>query len=134
MYIYSYNDNKKEKKSNTFLVVVLTILATVVIIQNIIILMNNERDGYAVQRLSTSQGYNSIYQGSNRNYSENDLSYVIEEVKKAVVGISFLKPDVEDILQLGTAEKWGLGSGIIVSKDGYILTNQHIAQNVGTKV
>lgn len=134
MYIYSYNDNKKEKKPNMFLVVALTILATVVIIQNIIILMNNERNGYAVQRLSASQRYSSAYQGSNANYSSNDLSYVIEEVKKAVVGISFLKPDMEDVLQLGTAEKWGLGSGIIVSKNGYILTNQHIAQNVGTKV
>ena len=134
MYIYSYNDNKKEKKSNVFLVVVLSVLATVVIIQNIIILMANERDGYAVQRLSASQGYRSDYQGSNAIYQGSDLSYVIEDVKKAVVGISFLKPDMEDVLQLGTAEKWGLGSGIIVSKNGYILTNQHIAQNVGTKV
>ena len=33
-----------------------------------------------------------------------------------------------------TAEKWGLGSGIIVSKNGYILTNQHLAQNVGKKI
>lgn len=134
MYIYSYNSNKKEKKSNIFFVVVLTILATVVVVQNIVILMNNERNGYAVQRLSASQGYDSFYRSSNLDYSKNDWSYIIEDVKKAVVGISFLRPDVEDVLKIGTAEKWGLGSGIIVSKNGYILTNQHIAQSVGTKI
>ncbi len=131
MYLYSYNDNKKKGKSNTFLIIVLTIFVTVVIIQNMLILMNNERENYSAQRLSSSYSKNN---GSVSATPSSELSYVIEDVKKAVVGISFVKPNSDDILKLGSTEKWGMGSGIIVSKNGYILTNQHIAQNVGSKV
>lgn len=44
-----------------------------------------------------------------------------------VVGISVLKVDSSSLFEEYTGEKWGVGSGIIVSKNGYILTNQHVA-------
>ncbi len=43
-----------------------------------------------------------------------------------VVGISVLKVDSRSIFD-GNTESWGVGSGVIVSSNGYILTNHHVA-------
>lgn len=132
MYLYSHNSNKKHGKFKGFLTIIVTIFVTTVVFENILIFINNENNLYSAQRLSAFP--NTLYSGTTKEKNQNDLSYVIEEVKKGVVGIGFIKPDMEDVFKKDTAEKWGLGSGIIVSKNGYILTNQHLAQNVGKKL
>lgn len=131
MYLYSHSNQKKPSKFKGFFTILLTVFITTVVIENILILMSSERIAYSGQRLSVTP---SVTYNNAQTQSQNNLTYVIEEVKKAVVGIGFLKPDVEDVLKSDTAEKWGLGSGVIVSKNGYILTNQHLAQNVGKKI
>lgn len=52
---------------------------------------------------------------------------VIEEVTNCVVGISKLQERGSSIFLKDGTEKLGLGTGVIVSEDGYILTNQHVA-------
>ena len=61
--------------------------------------------------------------------NEKDISNVIEKASKCVVGISKIKSLGSSVFTSNSTEKLGLGSGIIVSKQGYILTNQHV---VGT--
>ena len=59
--------------------------------------------------------------------SEEDISETIEKVTDCVVGISKLKNKGSTVfLNDGTTEL-GLGSGFIVSQDGYIVTNQHVS-------
>lgn len=57
--------------------------------------------------------------------SEN-IANVIENTTKKVVGISKLKSAGSSILSKNTENDLGLGTGFIVSEDGYILSNEHV--------
>jgi len=52
---------------------------------------------------------------------------VARTASPGVVGISVLKVDSNSIFNRNVAEEWGVGSGVIVSPNGYILTNHHVA-------
>ncbi len=56
----------------------------------------------------------------------NDISTTIERASKCVVGISKIKSLGSSVFTSNSSQELGLGSGIIVSKQGYILTNQHV--------
>ena len=58
-----------------------------------------------------------------------NISNVIENVSNAVVGISKIRNIGSTAFLYDSTEQLGLGSGIIVSKKGYILTNQHVVGN-----
>lgn len=51
---------------------------------------------------------------------------IIEETTRKVVGISKLKNTGNSILSKSTESELGLGTGIIVTDDGYILSNEHV--------
>ena len=53
---------------------------------------------------------------------------VIENITSCVVGISKLKNNGTTIFNLDTTTSLGLGTGVIVSSTGYILTNQHVCR------
>lgn len=56
-----------------------------------------------------------------------ELADVIEEVTNCVVGISKIKNNGSSIFLKDGVDKLGIGTGIIVSADGYILTNEHVS-------
>ena len=64
---------------------------------------------------------------------KEDISSVIEKVSNAVVGISKIKNTGSSVFLSNSSESLGLGSGIIVSNKGYILTNQHVAGDTNNK-
>lgn len=58
---------------------------------------------------------------------DKTITEVIEQVNESIVGISKLKNSGTTIfLEDGTSEL-GLGTGMIVSENGYILTNEHVS-------
>lgn len=55
------------------------------------------------------------------------ISDTIEEANKAVVGISKIKNMGTSIFTDGSSSSLGIGTGFIVSQDGYIVTNEHVS-------
>lgn len=59
-----------------------------------------------------------------------DATQILENATKNVVGISKIKNNGSTIFSTKTnEEQLGLGSGVIVSENGYIVTNKHVAGN-----
>lgn len=56
-----------------------------------------------------------------------EVADMIEEVTSSVVGISKIKNAGNTVFLNDSATSLGLGTGVIVSDNGYILTNEHVS-------
>ena len=56
-----------------------------------------------------------------------NIANTIEDVSKCIVGISKIKNNSDYIFETESAKKLSLGTGTIISENGYILTNWHLA-------
>ena len=59
--------------------------------------------------------------------NNNSIEDILDNNFNSVVGISKLKNNGTSIFLMNAASDLGLGTGIIVSKKGYILTNEHVS-------
>ena len=58
--------------------------------------------------------------------NSKNVSDVIEETLQSVVGISKLKNTGSSIFSKSTESELGLGTGFIVSENGYVVSNEHV--------
>lgn len=81
-------------------------------------------DEYSAKRTDLS----TIYEQNVENSSEksNSTADMIEKVNKSVCGISKLSNTGNSILSTATEAELGLGTGIVVTSNGYILSNSHV--------
>ena len=116
---------QKKKNNKIFIITFLLIIAWIAAF----LLLNT----YSRAQTNTSNYQTTRLEST--NYSENvgkieeknkKISDVIENVTKSVVGISKLKSTGSSILSNSDEGKLGLGTGVIVSSKGYILSNQHL--------
>lgn len=59
--------------------------------------------------------------------TENDICTTLEEVSNAVVGVSKLQSVDSSFFSFEAIETYNLGTGIIVSNEGYVITNYHVS-------
>lgn len=64
---------------------------------------------------------------------EKDISEILEETNRSIVGISRLKDKGDTIFLEESTSKLGLGTGILVTEDGYIISNEHVSGSKGEK-
>ncbi|MBQ6992133.1 MAG: trypsin-like peptidase domain-containing protein [Clostridia bacterium] len=116
--MYSY----KTKESKLKKYIILIILMIVVSAASIFIYdmyLNIEVKSYDISDENTA-----VRLSNNKN---EDTTNTIEQVVKCVVGISKIQDVGTSIFLKDSTTSLGLGTGIIVSENGYILTNWHVA-------
>ena len=60
---------------------------------------------------------------------KEEIEDMIEKCTKSIVGISKIKQNDSAVFVEDSEIKLGLGSGVIISENGYILTNAHVVGN-----
>ena len=87
------------------------------------------------------QSYKKIEIIDYNKYTDNDLSVTVKDKKKedltitemlenttdSVVGVSRLKENGNTVFTKNGVSQMGIGSGVIISESGYILTNEHVS-------
>lgn len=122
----------EEKKKNKEKIILYIFMFVVIVLLGVLILRTE------MNTFSTTTQYNA----EKVNFEESDEeqeketseekieeSSMVEEAVKSIVGISKLKQSGSSIFVSNAEEKLGLGSGVVITDNGYILTNQHVAGN-----
>ena len=117
------NYKKKEKKhiltwvigEAIFIFIVAT--ATIILYDMYINIDATPRETYIPEKISREVNVEN----------SNDMSQIIENTSQSVVGISKIVSNDAGIFSINSEKTLSLGSGIIVSDNGYILTNEHVS-------
>lgn len=124
---YMYRYEKKESKFKYIMcTVLLMIIASVstLFLYKMYLNINVEND----QTPNVSDN-TAIRLAANSEEKTEDITETLEKVTKCVVGISKIKNKGDSILETTATEDLKLGTGIIISENGYIITNWHLAGN-----
>ena len=118
-----------KKKKNKVKKTIILVISTIVIIFLGIYIYNtyskievNPSNYEAEKTIST----NEVQTVESVEKESKKVSDIIEEVTHSVVGISKLKNTGSTIFSSNNETSLGLGTGIIVTENGYILSNEHV--------
>lgn len=126
MYRYKKSGKGKQMLKNSafiFVIVVLTAIFSVFvykIYEGIEINTYKEQVSGEITETKTIQTIDGVKEKS------KEIADMVEEVTSCVVGISKIKNAGETIFLKDGTSQLGLGTGVIVTEDGYILSNEHV--------
>lgn len=114
----------KEKYTKRNLFIAFLIIVSIILIASLIRLYNRidiskSNEEIKVERTGTSS--------TNINENDESIENIIAETNYSVVGISKIEDVGDSVFSENAIEKLGLGTGIIVSSKGYIVTNMHVS-------
>ncbi len=119
-----------EKKESKFKYIMYTVLLMIVASVSTIFLYKM----YLNINVENGQNPNvsnntAVRLATNQEEKTEDITDTIEKVTKCVVGISKIKNKGDNILETNATEDLKLGTGVIISENGHIITNWHLAGN-----
>lgn len=121
--MYRYKKAGKQKLKNAALIFVIVVLTSITSIFCYKIYEGIQINTYETQGVEAEKTIKSVEQIKEQGKQIGD---VIEEVTSSVVGISKIKNAGSTIFLEDGATQLGLGTGVIVSENGYILSNEHV--------
>lgn len=78
---------------------------------------------YEAQRIQSTVNEQTV---ENVEEKSKNVADILEKTMESVVGISKLKDNGSSIFSTSTETSLGLGTGVIISENGYILSNEHV--------
>ncbi len=119
---------KEKAKNSPKKIIAIAILAMLVWIFIFYLYTTYQNIDISPSNYETSKTQSTIKEQTVEKVEEEskNVADTIEETTKKVVGISKLKNAGNSILSKSTESELGLGTGIIVTEDGYILSNEHV--------
>lgn len=123
MYEYRRRESKLKRVFITILLMLIVVAVSIFIYD-----MYVDIDVYSAEQAGQNSGATRVsYTQDIQTNSNDDITNTLENTIKCVVGISKIKNTGNSIFLNNSTENLGLGTGMIVSENGYILTNWHVA-------
>ena len=120
-----YKRTKKKKRSITNILFIIFVIALIIVLTISLVRLYIRTD---IAKIDEDLKVDRTMQTTTQK-EEKDIviEEVIEEVNHSVVGISKLQNMGSSVFAEDGIEKLGLGTGIIASANGYIITNRHVS-------
>ena len=123
MYEYRRRESKLKRVFITILLMLIVAAVSIFLYD-----MYVDIDVYSSEQPNQNPGATRVlYNQEIQTNSNDDNTNTLENTIKCVVGISKIKNTGNSIFLNNSTESLGLGTGMIVSENGYILTNWHVA-------
>lgn len=120
---------KRIKRKSNFKIVISTTLILIIIFSISVYLYDTyTRIDVSDLNYKTEKVQSTIIEQTVENVEENSetVADVLENTMQSVVGISKLKNNGSSIFSNSNETSLGLGTGVIISENGYILSNEHV--------
>lgn len=121
--MYKCKKSSKQKLKNLALIFVIMVLTSISSIFCYKIYEGIQINTYETQGTEATKTIKSV---ETMKEQGKEITEVIENVTSCVVGISKIKNTGSTIFLNDSASQLGLGTGVIVSENGYILSNEHV--------
>ena len=122
-----YEEKKKNKeKLITYCMMVVIITLLLVLVLRTEVSNTSINTSYSAEKINVDD---TKIDSEEKLQEKPDTTKIIEKSVKSIVGISKLKQTGSSIFVNNAEKKLGLGSGVVITENGYILTNQHVAGN-----
>lgn len=118
----------KKQKTNKFkrLLIIFMIMILTAILSILLYRMYEGIDIYTYDEKEGVSGTKTIQTTNTVKEESKQIADIVENVTSCVVGISKIKNAGETIFLKDGTTSLGLGTGVIISENGYILSNEHV--------
>ena len=119
----SKKGKKKIKKWVCIFIIVIIICSTSIFLYNTYTNIDINNSDYQIERVQSTIDEQTVEKAEEKSKNVADI---LEKTMECVVGISKLKNTGSSIFSTNNETNLGLGTGVIISENGYILSNEHV--------
>lgn len=122
---YLKEDKKRRLKGNLIKILIILLVFLCLILSYIIYDSINISEGENNENIVIEKTIQTI--GETKEKDETVIE-MIQNINESIVGISKVKDTGNSIFSEENISDLGLGTGVIVAENGYILTNAHVSR------